>query len=110
MCHVDIMSIKNYKTIKLNKEEARKLIVKVAREGRVLFTSHATQRLGERGLIVNDVMNVLLSKSMRVSDGEPHAGGYTYRCSTRRMAVAVGFTIRGDGVVVITVFKTERKA
>lgn len=109
MCYVDIMSVKNYKTTKLNKEETRKLIAKVAREGRVLFTLHATQRLGERGLTVNDVMNVLLSESMRVSDGEPNASGYTYRCSTRRMAVAVGFTVRGDGVVVITVFKTERK-
>lgn len=58
---------------------------------------------------MNDVMNVLLSESMRVSEGEPHPGGYSYRCSTRRMAVAVGFTVRGDGVVVITVFKTERK-
>jgi hypothetical protein len=103
------MSIKNYKTTKLSKEEARKLIVKVAREGRVLFTFHATQRLGARGLIVNDVINVLLSESMRVSEPEPHVGGYTYRCFTRRMVVAVGFTIRGDGVVVITVFKTERK-
>ena len=103
------MSTKNYKTTRLNKEAARKLIVKVASEGRVLFTSHATQRLGERGLIVNDVINVLLSKSMRVSEGEPNLGGYTYRCSTTRMTVAVGFTIRGDGVVVITVFKTERK-
>lgn len=103
------MSTKNYKTTKLNKEEARKLIIKTAREGRVLFASHAAKRLGERGLIVNDVMNVLLSESMRVSEGEPHVGGYSYRCSTRRMAVAVGFTIKGDGVVVITVFKTERK-
>ena len=87
----------------------QKLIVKIASEGRVIFSSHAIQRLGERGLIVNDVMNVLLSKSMRLSDGEPQVAGYTYRCATIRMAVVVGFTVRGDGVIVITVFKAERK-
>ncbi len=109
MSYIDIMSIRNYKSDRLSKEEARKLVVKIAREGRVLITWHASQRFGERGLIMNDVMNVLLSDSMRVSDGEPHLGGYTYRCATRRLVVAVGFTVRGDGLVVITVFKTERK-
>ena len=109
LCYVDIMSTKNYKTVRLSKEEARKLIKEVAGSGRVVFTSHATRRLRERELILNDVMNVLLSKSMKVSEGEPHAAGYTYRCFTKRITVVVCFTLRGDGVVVITVFMTERR-
>jgi hypothetical protein len=99
----------DYKHNKLNKEYARKLIVKLARDGRVLFTSHAIKRLEERDLVVNDVMNVLLSESMRVSEGEPNFNGNTYRCSTRRISVVVGFNISGDGVIVITVFRADRK-
>ncbi len=104
------MSTKDYKNKKLNKEEARKLVLKLAAAGKVILTGHASRRLTERGVIFNDVLNVLLSQSMRVSEGEPENGGYTYRCSTKKFVVVVGFTIRGDGVIVITVFKADRKA
>ena len=109
MCYVDIMSTKNYKTTRLSKEEARKQIVKVAAQGKVVFTNHAVQRMIERNIIINDIINVLLSNSMRVSEGEPHSSGYTYKCSTKKFAVAVGFTVRGDGVVVVTVFHAEKR-
>lgn len=103
------MSIKNYKTTKLDKEEARKKITKAAAQGRVLLTSHARERMEERNIILNDIVNALLSPSMRVSDGEPHNVGFTYRCSTKKFNVAVGFTVQGDGVIVVTVFRAERK-
>ena len=109
-CHVDIMSTKDYKYKKLRNEEARKLVVKLAATGRVILTTHARERLLERVIIFNDVINVLLSESMRVSDGELERGSYTYRCSTKKFVVVVGFTVRGDGVIVITVFKADRKA
>lgn len=109
MCHVDIMSIKDYKNIRLNREEARKLVVKLAADGRVLISSHASKRLSQRKVIFNDVMNVLLSQSMTIADGEPSLGGYTYRCSTKRFIVVISFTVSGDGLVVVTVMKTERK-
>jgi hypothetical protein len=99
----------DYKNSKLNREQARKLVLKIASTGRVIFTAHATKRLSERLIIFNDVLNVLLSKSMRISDGEKQFGGYTYRCSTKKFVVVVSFTIRGGGIVVITVFKNERK-
>lgn len=103
------MSTKDYKNKKLNKEEARKLVVKLASSGRVILTSHARERLLEREIIFNDVLNVLLSTSMKVTEGELEKAGYAYRCSTKKFVVVVGFTVRGDGVVVITVFKAERK-
>lgn len=103
------MSTSDYKNKKLNKEEARKLVVKLATSGRVLLTSHARERLLERDIIFNDVLNVLLSQSMRVSEGELEKGNYTYRCSTKKFVVVVGFTVKGDGVIVITIFKAERK-
>lgn len=103
------MSTKDYKNKKLNKEEARKLVTKLANEGRVILTSHARERLLERHIIFNDVLNVLLSDSMRVAEGELERSGYAYRCSTKKFVVVVGFTVRGDGVIVITVFKAERK-
>jgi hypothetical protein len=103
------MSNKDYKYKKLSKEEARKLVLRLAESGHILITNHARQRLTERGVILNDVLNVLLSESMKVSNGEPAIGGYTYRCSTKKFTVVVGFTVRGDGVIVITVFKADRK-
>jgi len=47
---------------------------------------------------------------MRVAEGELENGTYRYRCTTTKFVVVVGFTVRGDGVIVVTVFKTERKA
>jgi len=74
-----------------------------------MLTSHARERLSQREVIFNDVMNVLLSQSMKVDDGEPGLGGYSYRCSTKRFAVVVSFTVRGDGLVIVTVMRVERK-
>lgn len=104
------MSTKDYKNKKLNKEEARNLVLKLAASGKVILTNNARERLFERTIILNDVLNVLQSESMRVFDGEPEKGGYTYRCSTKKFVVVVGFTVRGDGVIVITVFQADRKA
>ncbi len=104
------MSTKDYKTNKLNKEEARKLVSKLAAAGRVLLSGHAQKRLLDREIIFNDVLNVLLSASMRVAEGELENGTYRYRCTTAKFVVVIGFTVRGDGVIVVTVFRTERKA
>ncbi len=104
------MSTQDYKFKRLIREEARKLVYKLASAGRVILSGHAQKRLLERDIILNDVLNVLLSSSMRVSEGEFERGTYRYRCSTTKFVVVVGFTIQGDGVVVITVFKTARKA
>jgi hypothetical protein len=103
------MSTKDYKSIKLNKEEVRKLVVKIAKSGRVILSLHARERLLQRNIIFNDVMNVLLAESMRTSEGEFYNGNYNYRCSTKKFIVVIGFTVRGDGLIVVTVFKAERK-
>lgn len=84
-------------------------MLKLAAVGKVILSSHASKRLIERGIIFNDILNVLLSQSMRISEGEPEKGGYTYRCSTKKFFVVVGFTVDGDGIIVITIFKAERK-
>lgn len=107
--HVDIMPTQDYKNKRLNREEARKLVTKLSSAGRVILTNHARLRLLERHIILNDVINVLLSPSMRITDGEFEKGSYTYRCYTSKFTVVIGFTVIGDSVVVITVFKTERK-
>lgn len=39
MCYVDIMSTKDYKNKKLAKAEARKLIIEIAANGRVLLST-----------------------------------------------------------------------
>jgi hypothetical protein len=104
------MSTKDYKHKKLSKEEVRKLVSKLAAEGRVVLSVHAQERLLQRDIIFNDVMNVLLSSSMKISEGELENTSYRYRCQTTRFIVVVGFTVRGDGVVVVTVFTTDRKA
>lgn len=103
------MSNFNYKYTKLGLEQARKLITHLASKGRLLITQHAQARLLERNIIINDVINVLLSCSMRVSEPDLQPGGYAYRCSTNKFTVVVGFTIQGDGLVLITVFKVDKK-
>jgi len=104
------MSSKDYKRKKVNKEEARKLVIKAAVAGRVVFSAHALQRMTERDIITNDILNVLLSTSMRISEGEAESGTYRYQCQTNRFVVVIGFTVQGDGLVVVTVWKSERKA
>lgn len=103
------MTTNNYKTTKLQKENARKRIVALAANGKVLLSGHARVRMIDRNIIFNDLMNVLLSPSMRVSEGEFENGSYRYRCSTSKFVVVVGFVVRGDGVVVVSVFEAGRK-
>lgn len=103
------MSHFDYKNKRLAKEEARRLILKLAFEGKIIYSHHARQRLIERNIILNDVINVLGSNSMRLADGEFNKGGYTYKCSTNKFSVVVGITTNGNGLIVITVFKIERE-
>lgn len=109
LCHVDIMTTKDYKRKKLHKEEARKLVIRLAAESKVLFSTHAIERMISRNIIQNDVMNVLLSSSMRISEGELEQSSFRYRCQTNRFVVVVSFKTHGDGVIVVTVWSAERK-
>ncbi len=108
-CYVDIMSHFDYKYKRLSKEEARKFVLKLASVGKIVFSMHAKERLLERNITQNDVINVLRSVSMRVADGEIGNVGYTYQCSTRKFAIVIGFAVSGDKLIVVTVFKIERK-
>ncbi len=108
-CYVDIMSHFDYKYKKLTNEQARKLVLKLTLEGKLIYSHHARERLIERNIVHNDVINVLGSKSMRITDGEMGISGYTYKCSTNKFSVVVGFVTTGDGLIVVTVFKIARK-
>lgn len=103
------MSFFDYKRNRLNKEEARKLIGKLASTGKVILSQHARKRLTDRDIILNDVINVLLSKSMRISEAEFENNTYRYRCQTNRFIVVIGFSVTGENTIIITVWKTERK-
>lgn len=105
------MSNKDYSSNRVSREEARRLIIEIVKTtGRLIYTDHVLQRMGDRDFSTQDVINVLLSGSMRVSNGEPHPKGWTYRCTTGRYGVVVAFTKKADGLYVITVLKLTKRA
>lgn len=104
------MSNSDYSKKRLSPEEARKLIVQIIKDGgKLIYRHHILERMGQRDFSVEDIINVLLSPSMRVSPGEPHVKGWTYRCSTGRYRVVVAFTQLADGLYLITVMDLTKR-
>lgn len=103
------MSKKNFRTDRLAKEEARKLISKVILDGGidyVVFTTHSLKQMPRRKLITLDVLNVLKSADSKIfEEGELESGSYRYRLQTRTILVVVSFTPKGDKVIVVTAWR-----
>ena len=99
------MSPLDYKSIKLNRNEARKRIAEImaTHPGRVRVTRHAEQALADDGLSALDAINVLASGSARINEeGEFKDGSWRYRVSTSFLVVVIAFEPDGNGIVVIT--------
>lgn len=113
MSYIDIMSPISYKTVRLNRAEARKLVSKImiVTPFNVDFTGHALERMSQQGMIATDVINVLKSLDSKIHiEGELHKShSYTYRLETRNMVVVVGFYPDGSGLSVVTTWDKRRK-
>lgn len=96
----------DYKTHRLQKEEARKLISKILRHPHyVLFSKHAQEELGKDGLETSDAINVLTSADSKIlRDGEFEKGSYRYRVETKKICVVVTF-VSDIRLIVVTVWR-----
>lgn len=100
------MSPSDFKTQKMNRNEARKLISELAKSQRVHILKHAFERMEERNVSTQDALNVLESPSSIIEkDGELEKGSYRYRLSTRKIILVVSFKSDGSLVYILTVMR-----
>ena len=106
------MSTFDYKTKRLDRNEARKLIAKIMNHTpqRVFFSRHALEELKKDGLTTLDAVNVIKSPGARIyTEGEFEKGSYRYRLETANMMVVVTFLELGDGMIVVTAWDKRKK-
>ena len=103
------MSPQNYKSERLNQNEARKLIAElILDESCLVLTSHAKERMEERQLIFADIVNVLKSPAMRIIGVAEFSNfSWRYRCETNRLRVVISFSVDGASIVVVTVIRRQ---
>ncbi len=109
---IDLMSTFDYKTKRLDRNEARKLITKIMNHmpHKVFFSRHALEELKKDGLTTLDAINILKSPGARIyTDGEFEKGSYRYRLETTNMMVVVAFLELGDGMIIITAWDKRKK-
>lgn len=105
------MSTIDYKTKRLNKAEARKLVAEIVSKhsSNVHFSKHALVEMDNDDLVTLDVWNVLKSPDSRIIDeGELEKGTYRYRLETGFIMVVVAFTSDGDGLIIVTVWDKRK--
>lgn len=106
------MSPLDYKTVKLNRNEARKRIAETVTKHptRVHFTGHAVNALADDGLTTADAWNLLKSTSSKIVDeGELKDGSWRYRLCTTNMVVVIAFEPDGNGINIITCWDRRKR-
>ena len=104
------MSPIDYKSQRMGRAEARKLIQEILNRWpqNVRISGHARKRLQERSLILSDLINVLRSPVGKL-DREPEFvdGSWRYKVETPHLAVCVAFP-SGVEMVVVTAMRKEK--
>lgn len=111
MSYIDIMSPLDYKTSRLNRNEARKQVTKVMKEhpGNLYFSNHALKELEKDDLTTLDALNILKSSDSKIlKDGELEKGSYRYRIETTNIMVVIAFREDGKGISVITAWDKRK--
>lgn len=72
-----------------NRNEAKKRIQQICREGTVVFSRHASEELAKDDLTTVDAMNVLRAGRILREPEQDARGAWTYRVQTPQMAVVV---------------------
>jgi len=88
---------------KLARDQVRKLIGPILREGRFSISKHAREQMAKRNLIDNDVINVLRCGNIH-DEGELEKGSWRYRVETGRMIVVVAFRST-EALVVVSAWR-----
>jgi len=100
------MSPSDYKSQRLNKNEARKLISRLVLAEKIRFVPHAFDRMDERQVSIQDAINVLESPDAFIlGEGEQEKGSFRYRLCTNRLLVVVSFSPNGSELVILTVIR-----
>ena len=97
------MSITDYRTQKLDRNQARKLISEIAHRypAHIRFSRHALEEIRKDNLTTADILNVIKSSSAKVlHGGELENGTYRYRLETGSITVVVSFDSQTNLVVV----------
>lgn len=105
------MSSIDYKTKRLDKVAARKLIAEIVTKhaANVHFSRHALDEMDNDDLCTPDIWNVLKSSDSRIIDeGELEKGSYRYRLETAFIMVVIAFTSNGDGLFIVTVWDKRK--
>lgn len=91
-----------------NRNEARKLIQQICREGTVVVSRHASEELASDDLTTVDAMNVLRAGRI-LEEAEQQANGtWTYRVHTAQLVVVVAF-LSESRLKIVTAWRKKKK-
>ena len=89
----------------LNRNEAKKLIGLIYREGSVVYSRHCFKELEADGMSTLDVENVLRAGRI-MREPEEENGTYRYRVETPLMAVVVAFRSETE-ICIVTAWRKK---
>lgn len=106
------MSIIDFKSKKVDKLRARKLVAELASQAplNVGFSKHALEELKADGLSTVDALNVLKSPDSKILDeGEFQNGSYRYRLQTNFIMLVIAFWPNGQGLNIVTAWDKRKR-
>lgn len=103
------MSI-DFRTRKLNKNQARKLIAEVVKKhpSHIRFSKHSLEELRKDNLTTSDALNVIKSNDSKIlNDADLEKGSYRYRLETLNIMVVISFD-SPNSLVVVTAWRKRK--
>jgi len=91
----------------LPEEQARRLAVRIVREGRTVFTKHCRREMADDGLLETDVVNTIAGGLITEPGEISLRGGWRYRVRTRRITVVIEFRSHEE-MVIVTAWRESR--
>jgi hypothetical protein len=101
------MSTKEIRTKKLNRNEARKQMAKIAEHhpANIRFSLHALFEIKKDRLTTVDIFNVIKSPAAKIlHEGELENGTYRYRLETKNITTVIAFD-SAKSLVVVTAWR-----
>lgn len=105
------MSSIDYKSKKVDKTKARKLVAKIINETpqNVNFSKHALEELKDDDLTTVDAWNILKSSNSKINkEGELEKGSYRYHLETNFIVIVIAFWPNGKGLNVVTAWDKRK--
>lgn len=90
-----------------NRNEARKLIQQICREGTIVTSRHAKEELAKDNLTTGDVLNVLRAGRILEAAEQTAQGSWTYRVHTEQLVVIIAFESESK-LKIITAWRKKK--